>query len=83
MPNFAGTRFGVVTRIATTPSLHASLYGVQRDGVHIDALAVVYDQAAFLDRFLQRWPPGSPAHSSYFRRIIGGPDYTIERAAAR
>jgi predicted phosphodiesterase len=80
MPNFAGTPFGVVTRIATTPSPHASLYGLQRDGVHIDALAVAYDQAAFLERFLQRWPPSSPAHASYFRRMTDGPDYAIERA---
>jgi hypothetical protein len=81
MPNFSGTRFGVITRIAAGPSPHASLYGLQRDGVHIDALAVAYDRTAFLDRFLQRWLPGSPAHASYFRRITDGPDYAIERAA--
>ena len=83
MPNFSGSRFGVITRIATTPSPHAPLYGLARDGVHIDALAVRYDQDAFLVRFLQRWPQGSPAHTSYYRRIVDGPDYPIARACAQ
>ena len=72
MPNFSGTQFGVVTRIATSASPHQPLYGLQRDGVHIDALAVDYDGQAFLDRFLKRWPQGSPAHASYYHRIIAG-----------
>lgn len=80
MPNFAATRYGVITRIATTPSPHAPLHGVERDGIHIDALAVVYDTDAFLGRFLQRWPQGSPAYQSYYRRIIGGPDYSLAQA---
>ena len=81
MPNFAGTRFGVITRISTTPSPQRPLYGVERDGVHIDALALPYDHAAFVARFLRRWPPGSSAHASYHARIVGGPDYSIEQAA--
>lgn len=81
MPNFSGSQSGVVTRIATTPSPHQPLYGVARDGVHIDALAVDYDAAAFLDRFGKRWPPGSPAYESYYRRIVAGPDYAIAQAA--
>jgi hypothetical protein len=80
MPNFKGTTFGVITRVATTPSPHRPLYGLQRDGVHIEALAVDYDQRAFLDCFLARWPQGSPAHASYFRRIAAGPDYAIASA---
>ncbi len=80
MPNFTGTRYGVLTRIATTPSPHAALYGLDRDGVYIEALAVDYDADAFLERFLRRWPPGSPAHESYFRRIVDGPDYQMAQA---
>jgi hypothetical protein len=83
MPNFADTRFGVITRIATTPSPHKPLYGLAREGVHIDALAVHYDHDAFLRRFLARWPEGSPAHASYFVRIMRGPDFTIAQAAPR
>jgi hypothetical protein len=83
MPNFAGTCFGVVTRISTSPSPHRPLYGLARDGMHIDALALDYDHEAFQERFLARWPMGSPAHDSYYRRIMMGPDYTVEQAAPR
>jgi hypothetical protein len=48
MPNFSATTFGVVSRIAASPSPHPALYGLQRDGVYIDALALRYDQAAFV-----------------------------------
>ena len=51
MANFSGSVFGVVTRIATSPSPQKPLYGIVRDGVHIDALALDFDQAAFLERF--------------------------------
>src|SRR5262249_40283227 len=73
MANFTGTQFGLLSRIATRPSPHPALYGTIRGGVHIDAIAIRYDQAAFLDRFLARWPQGSPAHLSYHRRIVSGP----------
>ena len=43
----------------------------------------IYDQAAFVDRFLKRWPQGSPAHASYYKRITAGPDYRLEQAAPR
>lgn len=82
MPNFSGSTFGVVTRIATVPSPYRSLYGLARDGVHVDALALHYDQRSFLDRFLARWPDGAPAHRSYFGRIAGGPDYPMANALA-
>jgi hypothetical protein len=80
MPNFAGVRHGLVSRIATTPSPHPAVYGLKRNGVHIDALAVGYDHAQFLRRFLARWPAGTPAHSSYARRIREGPAYTVAQA---
>jgi hypothetical protein len=81
MANFSGTQFALISRIATRPSPHASLYGTIRDGVCIDALAVHYDTPAFGDRFLARWPAGTAAHASYFRRIVAGPDYAM--AASR
>ena len=82
LPNFSSSTFGVVTRIATVPSPHLSLYGLARDGVHVDALALHYDQRAFLDRFLARWPDGTPAHRSYFSRIASGLDYSMANALA-
>jgi len=83
MPNFSGSQFGVITRIATTPSPHQPLYGLARDSVHIDAIAVECDHASFVARFLKRWPAGSPAYESYHRRIVNGPDFTLAQAAAR
>jgi hypothetical protein len=81
MPNFSGSRVGLVSRIATTPSPHRPLYGIVRDGIHIDAIALPYDSEAFLRRFLARWPEGTAAHLSYFERIKAGPDHTVARAA--
>ena len=80
MPNFTGTHHGLISRVATTPSPHRPMYGLERDGVHIDALAVGYEHGRFLDRFLARWPAGTPAYSSYARRILEGPAHTIARA---
>ena len=37
MPNFSGSTFGLLSRIAMRPSPHAPLYGLARDGVFIDA----------------------------------------------
>lgn len=81
MPNFAGTHFGLITRIATTPAASAAaLYGTIIDGVHIDALAVEYDHLRWQHDFVAHWPPGSAAHQSYFRRITEGPRYGINQA---
>lgn len=73
MPNASGTKFGILTRIATTASPHSRLYGQPLRGTHIDALAINYDDAAWQERFLANWPEGSPAWLSYFDRIVNGP----------
>jgi hypothetical protein len=73
MPNASGTHFGILTRIATTPSPHPSLYGRELRGAYIDALAINYDEAAWRECFLANWPEGSPAWLSYFNRIVNGP----------
>jgi hypothetical protein len=82
MSNFSCSTFGVVSRIAVCPSPHRTLYGLTRDGVRIDALALHYDQRAFVERFLARWPERSPAHVSYYSRIVVGPDYPMAQALA-
>jgi len=83
MPNFRHSSFGLISRIATRPSPHLRLYGFVRNGVHIDAIPLEYDNPMFLKRFLNRWPEGSAAHTSYFGRIAAGPDYGIEQAQPR
>jgi len=81
MPNFRGTRHGLITRIATRPARGGeSLYGVCVDDVHIDALPLCYDPAAWEQAFLANWPVGSPAYESYYSRIVQGPDYAIAQA---
>lgn len=81
MPNFAGTTFGVITRIATAPAQSpAALYGTVIDGAHIDALAVRYDHAGWRQNFAANWPAGSAGHLSYHQRITSGPRYGLNRA---
>jgi hypothetical protein len=82
MPNFSDTRFGVITRISPLPSPHPRLYGGMIQDVYLDALAVPFDTRGWEQEFLTQWPPTSPAHCSYFRRIVHGPDYAIEQAQA-
>jgi len=81
MPNALGARFGILTRIGVRPSLQASLYGHHAQGVHVEALAIGYDHAAWQQQFLANWPEGSPAWLSYFDRITNGPDYRLQTAA--
>jgi hypothetical protein len=73
MPNASGAHFGILTRIAATPSPHRRLYGEKLQGAHIDALAINYDDASWRKCFLGNWPEGSPAWLSYFDRIANGP----------
>ncbi|HET9701357.1 MAG TPA: hypothetical protein VFP70_10595 [Burkholderiales bacterium] len=81
MPNFAGMRCGVITRIGAEPAPVPALYGLELEGLHLEALPLVYDHAAWSRSFLRDWPPGSDAHTSYFRRMESGPDYGPGQAA--
>jgi hypothetical protein len=79
MPNFTGTRHGLITRISRTAAPDA-LYGTVIEGIHIEALPVRYDHAGFERDFLASWPAGSAAHASYYRRIVEGPSYGPDNA---
>jgi predicted phosphodiesterase len=83
MPNFADTRFGLITRIGIGPSPLPATYGLCLEGIHIEALPVHYDHPVWVQRFLSDWPAGSDAHAAYFRRIESGPPYHMEQAARR
>ena len=76
MPNFAGTRHGLLTRIGLRAhgGGEAGL-ALRHAGVHIEALPVEYDHERWVERFLASWPRGTPAHASYFRRIVEGPRF--------
>ncbi len=77
MPNFAGRRTGLVTRIASGRfGGPGRVTGVQLKDVHVDVIEVAYDTALWAERFLASWPEGSPAHQSYWRRICDGPRFS-------
>jgi hypothetical protein len=79
MPNFAATRFGLLTRIAAAPSGGAACVLRERvAGVHVEALRVEYDHERWLARFLASWPEGSAAHASYFGRLVQGPAFALD-----
>lgn len=88
MPNFRATRFGLATRISVRPAPAGAVFGVTGDRaqLHVHAIPIRYDAAAWERRFLDQWPVGSDAHSSYHGRICNGPAYAIGdamRAARR
>jgi hypothetical protein len=82
LPSFAGTSYGVMTRLSDDPRPPAdSLYGVSIGGLRGDALPVRFDPARWTERFLAQWPPGSPGHRSYFTRITHGTHLQLHQAA--
>ena len=87
MPNFRNTRHGLLTRIAAVPvptALAADrCYGTGVGDVHVDALAVRFDAAAWKADFTRSWPEGSDAAVSYGSRIVDGPPFTVDDALGR
>jgi hypothetical protein len=79
MPNFAGTHFGLATRISVRPG-RRPLYGARAGRLWVEAAALEYDFAAWEREFVAQWPPGSDAHRSYYQRIVRGPRYAREQA---
>ncbi len=81
MPNFSHTQYGLISRLSVHPAGDGlAQYGDVINGVHIDAIPVHYDTATFQLTFLANWPEGSPAHYSYFNRIVHGPAYAAPHA---
>jgi len=79
MPNFAGTTYGLATRIALAPHPDA-LYRHRIGHAIVEAIPIRYDAKAWQAAFLAQWPEGSDAHASYWRRIVNGPGYGIDAA---
>ena len=81
MPNFSHTQYGLISRLSIHPAREGfAQYGAVINGVHIDAIPVHYDHESFLRDFLSQWPPGTPAHHSYFKRIVDGPAFAAPHA---
>lgn len=78
MPNLAGAREGLLTRIATTPFTGGEgRFGIERGGLYMDGIAVAYDEPQWQAQFLAQWPSGSAAHASYWPRISEGVGYAL------
>lgn len=86
MPNFLDSRHGVITRIGTTPApqdlpvLHETTLTIDNVLLHVAALSVGYDHESWHAQFQRDWPAGSPAHTSYWNRMVNGPAYRISEA---
>ncbi|MFM7461156.1 MAG: hypothetical protein ACKO15_10015 [Burkholderiales bacterium] len=81
MPNFGGTKYGLITRLSLhEPVDGTSQYGAKMGDLFVDALPVHFDHGKMVDRFLVDWQAGSAAHTSYWRRITEGPDYAPPHA---
>lgn len=83
MPNFAGDRAGLLTRLATSPFPGGGRrFGVRvaAGEVHVDAIAIEFDSSAWMNQFCRQWPMDSAARVSYMERIVHGPDYTVNNA---
>jgi hypothetical protein len=80
--NFAGTTYGVLTRVSSDPQPPADgLYGIAVGALRCDALPIPFDHSWWRARFLAHWPPGSPGHRSYFTRLDRGTPLRPEQAA--
>jgi len=74
MPNFLGTREGLLTRISAVPfEGRERAYGTRVAGVEVEAIRIAYDHERWIARFAASWPEGSAAHASYHARIVAGP----------
>ena len=86
MPNFRGDGAGLFTRVASTAlalqpgQADPRRLSLRLGSAHIDAVAVDSDGPEWRQQFLNQWPPGSDAHTSYWPRISQGPDYRPQQA---
>lgn len=80
MPNFEGSQTGLITRIGVEPSVHQPSYSTECGSVQVQALEVAYDRTAWMEDFLRQWPEGSPAHTSYYARMLGKTGFSAHQA---
>lgn len=76
MPNFRGRLHGLAARVAPAgDAAPDAVVGIESHGLHFELVPIAYDHDAWRARFERCWPPGSPAHRSYFARITEGPAF--------
>jgi hypothetical protein len=74
MASEPGSLNGLFTRISATPLSNTALVfqATRLNGVCVEQVRVQFDQAAWQQHFLNQWPEGTAAHTSYFKRISQG-----------
>lgn len=82
MPGFFGDLTGLMSRIAVSPPPAEldSAYGVNSDRLYINAIRIPYAHDAWIKEFCHQWHVGSAAHLSYYDRLVGNIDYSIDQA---
>lgn len=83
MPNFSGTDFGLVTRIASSSSeeaVYSQSIAENNQKMYVELVPVRYEQKNYVQWFDSIWPKGTPAEKSYRNRIIKGPPATLKDA---
>ncbi len=82
MPNFRNSLSGLLSRISHSPPPQQlqAIYGARHDELYIDAIPIPYAHAAWISEFNEQWAADSPAHLSYFDRLMGAIDYTTTHA---
>ena len=81
MPNFSGSRFGVITRIATSPSPHPPLYGLRATACISTRWRSPTTGRISQVAFLRAGRKARRRINSYYRAHRGRPDYRLEQAA--
>ncbi|HEX4918154.1 MAG TPA: hypothetical protein VFV43_09680 [Limnobacter sp.] len=74
MPSAPGSLDGLVTRVAIKPFPNDALV-YRREampGGYVEQVRVQIPQVEWVHHFLQQWPQGSAAYTSYFKRITKG-----------
>jgi hypothetical protein len=82
MPSAPGSLDGLFTRISACPLIEQGadrsdrpglvFQATQIEGLWVEQVRVQFNQAQWQQHFLSQWPTGSPAHTSYFKRISEG-----------
>jgi hypothetical protein len=73
MGHAPGCSYGTITRISlhTAPMSAKVVQQIPLRGVQVQAVRIDFDAAAWQRQFVQCWPPGSAAYTSYWQRITG------------
>ncbi|HEX4843912.1 MAG TPA: hypothetical protein VFV57_09580 [Limnobacter sp.] len=74
MPSAPGSLDGLFTRVAVKPLANEALVHKRESlgGVWVEQVRVKIQQKQWEQHFLQQWPQGSAAYTSYFKRITEG-----------